>query len=546
MSQASLSPTNDSKMNTATATGTRLDDPANGVSRRTGGEDPGLMKNGQLNGNSATSTTEITTTATPEKSKRSYRSKKYRHVEAIHSESQPSCLSHDTTETPSFLGFRNLMVIVLVVGNLRLVIENIQKYGVLICLNCHDFRKSDLQIGLFLYFLIPCHLLLAYLIELVAAHSARSSLFPPTKKSPSGTSSPTEAQLSKFQSTWTLVWIAHALNITTCLALTTYIVYYHVHHPLIGTLSEIHAIIVWLKTASYAFTNRDLRHAYLHPVSGELDALPSLYAQCPYPNNITFSNLVYFWWAPTLIYQPIYPRTTHIRWVFVFKRLGEVICLSVFIWFCSAQYATPVLINSLDKIASLDYFSIIERLLKLSTISLVIWLAGFFALFQSFLNALAEVTRFGDRSFYEAWWNSEGLGMYWRTWNKPVYQFFRRHVYSPMRSRGYTHRVASLAVFFLSAVLHELLVGVPTHNLIGVAFLGMFLQLPLIQITQPLEKRKSSSGKLLGNTIFWVSFTIFGQPFAALMYFYAWQAKYGSVSRQQQRQSVQAVCPAPY
>lgn len=78
--------------------------------------------------------------------------KKYRHVEAIHSESRPSCLSHDTTETPSFLGFRNLMVIVLgtpvpplprsvsphverrfadtdwpVAGNLRLVIENIQK-----------------------------------------------------------------------------------------------------------------------------------------------------------------------------------------------------------------------------------------------------------------------------------------------------------------------------------------------------------------------------------------------------------------------------------
>ena len=47
--------------------------------------------------------------------------------------------------------------------------------------------------------------------------------------------------------------------------------------------------------------------------------------------------------------------------------------------------------------------SILERLLKLSTISLVIWLAGFFALFQSFLNALAEVTRFGDREFYEAW-----------------------------------------------------------------------------------------------------------------------------------------------
>jgi len=66
-----------------------------------------------------------------------------------------------------------------------------------------------------------------------------------------------------------------------------------------------------------------------------------------------------------------------------------------------------------------------------------------------------------------------------------------------------------------------------------VAFLGMFLQLPLIALTAPLEKMKlGNGGKLIGNVIFWVSFTIFGQPFAALMYFYAWQAKYGSVSRQ--------------
>jgi diacylglycerol O-acyltransferase-1 len=66
----------------------------------------------------------------------------------------------------------------------------------------------------------------------------------------------------------------------------------------------------------------------------------------------------------------------------------------------------------------------------------------------------------------------------------------------------------------------------------GVAFLGMFMQLPLIAITTPLEKMHTATGRLLGNSIFWLSFTILGQPFAALMYFYAWQAKYGSVSKQ--------------
>lgn len=39
--------------------------------------------------------------------------KKYRHVAAVHSKTRPSCLSHDSDAAPSFVGFRNLMVIVL-------------------------------------------------------------------------------------------------------------------------------------------------------------------------------------------------------------------------------------------------------------------------------------------------------------------------------------------------------------------------------------------------------------------------------------------------
>jgi diacylglycerol O-acyltransferase 1 len=337
------------------------------------------------------------------------------------------------------------------------------QYGVLICLRCHDFRRQDVVLGLILYFLIPCHLFTAYLIELAAAQQARGS----RRQSKDGAASPNEEERRRFQSTWRIIAWAHGLNVTLALAITTGVVYFYIHHPLIGTLTEMHALVVWLKTASYAFTNRDLRHAYLHPVKGELDAVPEIYSQCPYPQNITMGNLVYFWWAPTLIYQPVYPRTDKIRWVFVGKRLSEVFFLSAFIWVTSAQYATPVLQNSLDKIASLDIPSILERLLKLSTISLVIWLAGFFALFQSWLNALAEIMRFGDRAFYDDWWNSPSLGVYWRTWNKPVYQFFKRHVYSPLVGRGWSPFAASFAVFFMSAVLHEVLVGVPTHNIIG-------------------------------------------------------------------------------
>ena len=66
----------------------------------------------------------------------------------------------------------------------------------------------------------------------------------------------------------------------------------------------------------------------------------------------------------------------------------------------------------------------------------------------------------------------------------------------------------------------------------GVAFAGMMWQIPLILLTDPLMKAKSYTSKTVGNLTFWVTFCLVGQPLAALLYFFAWQAKYGSVSGQ--------------
>lgn len=343
-----------------------------------------------------------------------------------------------------------------------------------------------------LYTLVPCCLLLAYLIELFAAYEARTSrlrAFNSDKKD--GSSSPTMEEQARFRTTWYIIMAMHFANISTALVITSLVVYYYVNHPLIGTIVEMHAIIVWLKTASYALTNRDFRHAYLHPQTGEREGIPELYESCKYPKNITFGNLCYFWWAPTLVYQPVYPRNDKIRWLFVLKRLAEVLGLCVAMWILSAQYAAPTLQNSLTAMQNMDMFGTLERLLKLSTISLVIWLAGFFALFQSFLNALAEVMRFGDRSFYDdcessdsavqavprlgrrytdlhsKGWNSDSLGTYWRTWNKPVSSYFRRHVFQPLMGRGWSYNFSAIVVFTISAFLHELAVGIPTHRIIG-------------------------------------------------------------------------------
>jgi diacylglycerol O-acyltransferase-1 len=390
------------------------------------------------------------------------------------------------------------------------MVVNLQKYGVLICISCHDYRRSDVITGLLLYLLVPAHLFVTYLIELVASWQAKRAHAKIEKDD--DTPEQYAAALKSFNATWRTVAFVHGINAVTNLCLATKYVYFDIHHPGIGTLCEMHAVIVFLKCASYAFTNRDLRHAYLHPRQAE--PLPSLYKSCPYPQNINFKNMCYFWWAPTLVYQPVYPRTSHIRWG------------------ASAQYAAPLLQNSLDKFLELNVTAILERVMKLSTISVFCWLCGFFALFQSSLNALAEIMTFGDREFYGPWWNVSSIRTYWTTWNKPVTNFMRRHVYSPLVGRGVPPPMAQIIVFFISGVLHELLVGVPTHNIIGVAFFGMMIQIPLIALTDVIQKIRGIDGKTAGNMIFWASFCLVGQPLGALLYFFAWQAKYGSVSKQ--------------
>lgn len=70
---------------------------------------------------------------------------------------------------------------------------------------------------------------------------------------------------------------------------------------------------------------------------------------------------------------------------------------------------------------------------------------------------------------------------------------------------------------------------------VGVAFAGMMFQIPLIALTEVITRIKGLGGPTAGNVIFWVSFVLVGQPLAALLYFFAWQAKYGSASKPQLR-----------
>lgn len=428
------------------------------------------------------------------------------HYKPIHTQDAVSILSPDINKLPSFSGFQNLAMIVLVVGNFRLIIENYQNYGFLKTILTLGLSRKDALLATSLTMTVPLHLFVALFIEKMASHTMN------TKE-------------KKLKHLWRAIALLHSINVVFTFFITSYVVFYHLYNPLIGTICECHAVVVCLKVASYALTNRDLRDSAI-----DKSPVPELYNTCAYPKNLTWSNLAYFWWAPTLVYQPVYPRSDKIRKSFIAGRVFEMALTSILIWFLTSQYATPILEKSLVYFQQKSFSKIAERLMKLSTVSIIIWLSGFFLLFQSYLNLLAELLKFADREFYQDFWNCQSVGQYWKQWNKPIHHYFLRHVYVPLLKRGWSNTYASAGVFLISALLHEIIVGLPTHNVIGVAFVCMILQVPLVVATAPLPQM-GPAGRTAGNCVFWLSFFL-GQPLAVLMYYFAWNLKYGSLARE--------------
>ncbi|CAG5130127.1 unnamed protein product, partial [Candidula unifasciata] len=81
----------------------------------------------------------------------------------------------------------------------------------------------------------------------------------------------------------------------------------------------------------------------------------------------------------------------------------------------------------------------------------------FFAILHSWLNAFAEMLRFGDRLFYKDWWNSTTFSNYYRTWNVVVHDWLYTYIYKDVcKLVGHKYRAGAMAcVFIISAVFHE-------------------------------------------------------------------------------------------
>lgn len=225
-----------------------------------------------------------------------------------------------------------------------------------------------------------------------------------------------------------------------------------------------------------------------------------------YPNNLTLYNFIEWTCLPTLVYDLEYPRQERINWWYVAEKSAATLGVIWIMIIISQAYIYPIVIATVKQKeagVSLDErwkefpWVVSDMLFPMLLEQLLSW----YVIWECLLNVLAEVTRFADRGFYGAWWNSVSFDQYARDWNRPVHNFLLRHVYHSSISFFHLSKLqATFFTFFLSAIIHEVLMFCLFKKVRGYLFTFQLTQLPLAAFS----KTKFMKGRdTLGNIIFW-------------------------------------------
>ncbi|KHJ47182.1 MBOAT family protein [Trichuris suis] len=188
----------------------------------------------------------------------------------------------------------------------------------------------------------------------------------------------------------------------------------------------------------------------------------------------TLKNFIYFLFAPTLIYRNVYPSHDHVSWSsFLLSAFGCVL---------------P---------ASMSY------------------LLAFYAVLHSWMNAFAEMLRFGDRMFYMDWWNCTTMPSFYRKWNCIVYDWLHAYVYQDICALlgGSRKIIAKMAVFLLSAVVHEYILTISLRLFNPVLFVEFFFGAGPVGVMLLMRSTKGSKWNfclwlmiMLGNGILYCAY----------------------------------------
>ncbi|KYN19382.1 PREDICTED: sterol O-acyltransferase 1-like isoform X1 [Trachymyrmex cornetzi] len=173
------------------------------------------------------------------------------------------------------------------------------------------------------------------------------------------------------------------------------------------------------------------------------------------PSGPTFSQYLYFLFAPTLVYRDEYPRTKRIRWMVVIRNFAEVGLAIFYLAFILERLVLPV--YHVYETQHLERKWFVKNIIECSIPGILYFITGQYLLLHAWLNAWAEILQFADRLFYKDWWNSTTYHTYYRKWNVVVHDWLYTYIYKDMyeilvpRNR----MLSATSVFLVSAIVHE-------------------------------------------------------------------------------------------
>ncbi|KAF2905172.1 hypothetical protein ILUMI_00999 [Ignelater luminosus] len=229
--------------------------------------------------------------------------------------------------------------------------------------------------------------------------------------------------------------------------------------------------------------------------------------ELPCPN---FNKFLYFFFAPTLVYQDNYPRTKTIRWNYVTIWFFEFIGGIFFLSFVLDRYF--IFAFEYYGIRSYNWQEILIITLGNFATGMLLLLGLFYLLLHAWMNAFAEMLRFADRLFYKDWWTSSTYDRFYRTWNVVVHDWLYTYVYKDFYEivTPKNKVVSKLMVFFLSAIFHDYILGFAFGFYLPILFINFFG----FGVAFNFFKIKSD---MFGNILFWY-FTGIGMSINSTFY----------------------------
>nr|XP_046913001.1 sterol O-acyltransferase 1-like [Dermatophagoides farinae] len=212
-----------------------------------------------------------------------------------------------------------------------------------------------------------------------------------------------------------------------------------------------------------------------------------------------FWKFIYYLFAPTLLYRDSYPRTKKIRWICAVN-FGLQFILTVLLMFYLTYQGFVV---NLKKTGIEPLVLNFKLLYQIIAYGIILYWLFFYFFFHAYLNFTAELLRFGDRHYYDDFWNSKSAQEYFRKWNHVVQQWLYVYIFIPIDNRFHNRVLTNVAVFITSALVHEYIIGFTLRFFFPVNLIAMIVLTQSVYFMEKFNLIKTINHFLIVSIVTW-------------------------------------------